>query len=161
MGRSIRLPPRYFSSESISEIPPTVGFNIKTIPVSKYKVNVWDVGGQKSIRSFWRNYFDTTDGLVWVVDSSDRHRLEDCKSELHSLLKEERLGGATLLVMANKQDLPGALSVSEISDILGVDRIAKNRHCAIFPSSAYEPESVSNGVNWIVEDIGSRIYTLR
>ena len=70
-----------------------------------YNLNIWDVGGQKSLRSYWRNYFETTDGLVWVVDSADKRRLQDCKAELHQLLQEERLLGATLLVFANKQDL--------------------------------------------------------
>lgn len=55
----------------------------------RFKMNIWDVGGQKSIRSYWRNYFEQTDGLVWVVDSADRLRLEDCKTELHELLQEE------------------------------------------------------------------------
>ena len=55
----------------------------------RYKLNFWDVGGQKSLRSYWRNYFESTDGLIWVVDSADRRRLEDCKKELHSLLVEE------------------------------------------------------------------------
>ena len=50
---------------------------------------MWDVGGQKSLRSYWRNYFETTDGLIWVVDSADKRRLEDCKKELHQLLQEE------------------------------------------------------------------------
>jgi GTPase SAR1 family protein len=54
-----------------------------------YKLNCWDVGGQKSLRSYWRNYFESTDGLVWVVDSADRSRMSDCKQELHSLLMEE------------------------------------------------------------------------
>ena len=55
----------------------------------RYKLNVWDVGGQKSLRSYWRNYFESTDGLIWVVDSADRMRLHDCKKELASLLVEE------------------------------------------------------------------------
>lgn len=54
-----------------------------------YMLNIWDVGGQKSLRSYWRNYFESTDGLVWVVDSLDRRRMEDCKKELHSLIQEE------------------------------------------------------------------------
>jgi len=55
-----------------------------------YKLNIWDVGGQKSIRSYWRNYFEQTDGLIWVIDSADRKdRFELCKNELFSLLKEE------------------------------------------------------------------------
>ena len=54
-----------------------------------FKLNIWDVGGQKSLRSYWRNYFESTDGLIWVVDSADSWRLEDCKKELKSLLQEE------------------------------------------------------------------------
>lgn len=80
-------------------------------------MNLWDVGGQKSLRSYWRNYFESTDGLVWVVDSADRMRLDACREELNVLLLEERLAGATLLVLANKQDLPGALSAQEIKDV--------------------------------------------
>jgi GTPase SAR1 family protein len=54
-----------------------------------YTLNVWDVGGQRSIRSYWRNYFEQTDGLVWVVDAADAARLPDCRRELHALLQEE------------------------------------------------------------------------
>lgn len=55
----------------------------------RFKLNIWDVGGQKSLRSYWRNYFESTDGLIWVVDSADKRRLQDCKLELHNLLLEE------------------------------------------------------------------------
>lgn len=99
---------------------------------------MWDVGGQKSLRSYWRNYFECTDGLIWVVDSADKRRLEDCRDELRVLLQEEvctlfnnvrsilikiyiafqRLSGATLLVFANKQDLPGACNIEELKDVI-------------------------------------------
>ena len=92
-----------FNGEDINEIAPTLGFNIKTLDHRGFKLNIWDVGGQKSLRSYWRNYFEATDGLIWVVDSADKRRLEDCRKELHTLLGEERLLGATLLVFANKQ----------------------------------------------------------
>jgi len=78
------------NGEDISTISPTLGFNIKTMELDGYKLNIWDVGGQKSIRSYWRNYFEQTDGLIWVIDSADRKdRFELCKNELLSLLKEE------------------------------------------------------------------------
>ena len=48
-----------------------------------------DVGGQRTLRPYWRNYFEQTDALVWVVDSGDRMRMQDCKDELHSLLLED------------------------------------------------------------------------
>lgn len=82
-----------------------------------YTLNVWDVGGQRTLRPYWRNYFEQTDAIVWVVDSSDRLRLEDCRLELHSLLLEDRLAGASLLVFVNKQDIPGSLTQDEIRDV--------------------------------------------
>ena len=47
-----------------------------------------DVGGQRTLRPYWRNYFEQTDAIVWVVDSGDRMRMQDCREELHSLLLE-------------------------------------------------------------------------
>lgn len=105
------------NGEDIDTIEPTLGFNINTLEHRGYTLNFWDVGGQKSLRSYWRNYFECTDGLVWVVDSADKMRLSNCKTELNNLLQEERLAGATLLVLANKQDVPGALSSKEIKDV--------------------------------------------
>ena len=78
-----------FNGEDIDLISPTLGFNIKTLEYRGFKLNVWDVGGQTSLRSYWRNYFEQTDGLIWVVDSADRARLRDCKAELQTLLQQE------------------------------------------------------------------------
>lgn len=95
------------------------------------------------------------------MDSSDRHRLQDCKAELDKLLVEERLTGASLLIVANKQDLFGALKPSEIAQVLDIERISKSRHCAIYSCSAFKQETVRDAINWIIYDIGNRIYTLR
>ena len=67
------------------------GYLVKSgnVDMGRYSLNIWDVGGQKTIRSYWRHYFEQTDGLVWVVDSSDLRRLDDCKMYLDNLLKEE------------------------------------------------------------------------
>ena len=124
-----------FNGEDIDKISPTLGFNIKTLEYDNYKLNVWDIGGQKTIRSYWRNYFEQTDGVIWVVDSSDKLRLEDTKKELHNLLKEEKLMGATLLIFCNKQDIPGSLTSSEIKGFLDLDQIT-TRHWGIIPCSA-------------------------
>ena len=48
---------------------------IRTNIFRGFQLNIWDVGGQKSLRSYWRNYFESTDGLIWVVDSADKRRL--------------------------------------------------------------------------------------
>jgi len=148
-----------FNGEDIDTISPTLGFNIKTLEHRGFKLNIWDVGGQKSLRSYWRNYFESTDALIWVVDSADRMRLNDCKRELHALLVEERLAGATLLVFANKQDLPGSLTAKEIREAMDLDSI-KTHHWLIQDCSAVTGDNLLNGMDWVVNDIASRIFTM-
>eukprot|EP00002_Diphylleia_rotans_P027448 TRINITY_DN54_c0_g2_i1.p1 TRINITY_DN54_c0_g2~~TRINITY_DN54_c0_g2_i1.p1 ORF type:complete len:189 (-),score=41.84 TRINITY_DN54_c0_g2_i1:393-959(-) len=151
------------NGEDIDTISPTLGFNIKTFTFpsngTEYKLNVWDVGGQTTIRSYWRNYFELTDGLIWVVDSADRRRLADCREELKQLLLQEKLAGATLLVFANKQDLSGALSSEEIAEFLELAQI-DTRHWQIQSCSAVTGEGLEEGFAWIVQDIAARIYML-
>ncbi|VVA32400.1 PREDICTED: ADP-ribosylation factor, partial [Prunus dulcis] len=148
------------NGEDTSVVSPTLGFNIKTITYQKYTLNIWDVGGQKTIRSYWRNYFEQTDGLVWVVDSSDLRRLDDCKMELDNLLKEERLSGSSLLILANKQDIKGVLTPEEIAKVLNLEAMDKTRHWEIVGCSAYTGDGLLEGFDWLVQDIASRIYVL-
>ncbi|KDQ12720.1 hypothetical protein BOTBODRAFT_34179 [Botryobasidium botryosum FD-172 SS1] len=145
------------NGDDVREVSPTLGFEIKTFVRGKYTLNIWDVGGQRSLRPYWRNYFEQTDALVWVVDSSDRLRMDDCKAELDGLLSEDRLAGATLLVFANKQDLDGALSDAEIRDALAL-RSIMSHHWKIIPCSAVTGENVVEGVDWVVNDVAGRLY---
>ena len=108
---------RKFAGEDVSTIQPTLGFNIKTLIHRDYRLNTWDIGGQKTIRSYWRNYFESTDGIIWVVDSTNIDRMDSCNEEMQKLLSEERLSGASLLVFANKQDLPNSLKPEEITKV--------------------------------------------
>jgi len=148
-----------FNGEEIDTISPTLGFNIKTLEYRGFKLNIWDIGGQTSLRSYWRNYFEQTDGLIWVVDSADRARLQDCKAELQQLPQQERLAGASLLVFANKQDIVGALTAEQIRAELGLDELsATKRHWRIEACSAFTGAGLAAGVDWVVQDIASRIF---
>ncbi len=84
-----------------------VGFNVETVTYKNVKFNVWDVGGQDKIRPLWRHYYTGTQGLVFVVDSQDRERVDEAKQELHRILSDREMKECLLLVFANKQDLPG------------------------------------------------------
>lgn len=55
---------KMLASEDISHITPTAGFNIKSVISNGFKLNVWDIGGQRKIRPYWKNYFENTDVLV-------------------------------------------------------------------------------------------------
>merc|ERR1712124_245305 len=97
---------------------PTIGFNVETVEYKNISFNVWDVGGQDKIRKLWRYYYANTQGLIFVVDSNDRDRIEDARDELHQMLGEDEMRDAVVLVFANKQDLPNSMTPSEVSEKL-------------------------------------------
>lgn len=77
-------------------------------------------------RPYWRCYYSNTDAIIYVVDSADKDRIGISKDELLYMLREEELAGAILVVLANKQDMEGCLSVAEVHQALGLDQL-KNR----------------------------------
>uniref|UniRef100_A0A8D0VKM8 ADP-ribosylation factor-like protein 3 n=2 Tax=Sus scrofa TaxID=9823 RepID=A0A8D0VKM8_PIG len=125
---------KQLASEDISHITPTQGFNIKSVQSQGFKLNVWDIGGQRKIRPYWRNYFENTDILIYVIDSADRKRFEETGQELAELLEEEKLSCVPVLIFANKQDLLTAAPASEIAEGLNLhtirDRVWQIQSCS-------------------------------
>ena len=104
--------------------------------------------------TFYRNYYDQTDALIYVIDSADTRRVEETGIELQQLLDEERLSSIPLLIMANKQDLISALSPAELTEKLGLDAI-RERIWQILPCSAKDGDGLQEGMEWIVEQMNS------
>lgn len=127
---------------------PTIGFNVETVTYKNIKFQVWDLGGQTSIRPYWRCYYPNTQAIIYVVDSSDVERVGTSRQEFHAILEEEELADAVVLVYANKQDLPGALSDAQITEGLGLAEI-KDRQWAIFKTSAIKGEGLWEGMEWL------------
>jgi ADP-ribosylation factor-like protein 1 len=131
-----------------------IGFNVETVAYKNIRIQCWDIGGQSSIRPYWRCYYPNTNAVIYVVDSNDRERIEDSKFELQQLLQEEELKGVTLLVFANKMDLPNAMNATEVSQGLGLTEI-RNRQWAIFQSSASQGIGITEGLDWLVTVLAS------
>ncbi|KAG5362618.1 ADP-ribosylation factor-like protein 1 [Yarrowia sp. B02] len=127
---------------------PTIGFNVETLSYKNLKLNVWDLGGQTSIRPYWRCYYANTAAIIFVVDSTDKQRIDMCKEELHSMLEEDELQNAVLLVFANKQDQEGAMTAAEVSTALDLVSL-KDRSWSIMPCSALKGEGLSEGLDWL------------
>eukprot|EP01084_Bolivina_argentea_P319747 554607_1 len=107
--------------EVITTIP-TIGFNVETVQYKNISFTVWDVGGRDKIRPLWRHYYQNTQALIFMVDSNDRERIDDssgcegsAKEQMHLMLAEDEMQNVVLLVFANKQDLPNAMSVNEVT----------------------------------------------
>eukprot|EP00105_Crassostrea_gigas_P022224 XP_011441665.1 PREDICTED: uncharacterized protein LOC105338306 [Crassostrea gigas] len=114
-------------NEIVSTIP-TIGFNVETVsPVKGVTFTVWDIGGQDKIRPLWKHYFNNTEGLVYVVDSNDRERILESREELFGILNSDEMRGVPVVVIANKQDLPNALSTSKVADLMSLHKLTSRK----------------------------------
>lgn len=131
---------------------PTLGFNVKTMTHKNLCMTVWDIGGQQKIRQMWRHYLINARGVIFVVDSSDRDRVDDAREELHNLLRDDELRTACLLVYANKQDLPEAMKAHELQEKLGLHEL-RGRQWIIQPCRATTGEGLHDGLNWLASTV--------
>ncbi|KAJ3095363.1 hypothetical protein HDU97_007008 [Phlyctochytrium planicorne] len=127
---------------------PTIGFNVETVEYKNISFTVWDVGGQDKIRPLWRHYFQNTQGIIFVIDSNDRDRIGEARDELQRMLNEDELRDAILLVFANKQDLPNAMSAPEITDKLGLHSL-RQRQWYIQATCATSGDGLYEGLEWL------------
>ena len=134
---------------------PTIGFNVETVEYKNINFTVWDVGGQDKIRPLWRHYFQNTQGLIFVVDSNDRERVSEAAEELGKMLNEDELRDAALLVFANKQDLPNAMTVAEITDKLGLHSL-RSRKWYIQSTCATSGDGLYEGLDWLSNVLSSK-----
>jgi len=134
---------------------PTIGFNVETVEYKNISFTVWDVGGQDKIRPLWRHYFQNTQGIIFVVDSNDRERVSEAREELQRMLNEDELRDALLLVFANKQDLPNAMTAPEITDKLGLHGL-RQRTWYIQAACATSGDGLYEGLDWLSTNLKNR-----
>lgn len=116
------------------------------------RLQMWDLGGQQALRPSWETYYQDTDAVVLVVDSTDRGRLGTVREELFRLLAHENLRRASVLVLANKQDLADAMTAAELSTSLCLTEIKKHSW-HIQASCALTGEGLWEGMEWVSEEV--------
>ncbi|KAL6740872.1 hypothetical protein Aduo_014182 [Ancylostoma duodenale] len=151
---------------------PTIGFNVETVNYRNLSFTVWDVGGQERIRVLWKYYFNNTEAdclgleyvrcsffcnahsilinkaVIFVVDSADRERMDEVRTELNTLFDDPELREAKFLVFANKQDLPNAMTTAEVIKALELHGL-RNREWYVQPSNAVTGEGLVEGLEWL------------
>ena len=132
---------------------PTVGLKVETVSPSKnLTFTVWDLGGQDKIRPSRKHCFHSIEGLMYVVDSSDTSRMEESRERLEEVLSDLDSYRIPVLVLANKQDLPGAIGASEVAQKLNLQRL-RGRPWHIQATCA----STGDGLNEGIEAFGKMV----
>lgn len=133
---------------------PTVGFNVEELHYNDLALCVWDLGGQDKIRPLWKHYYDGTQGIIYVIDSSDRSLFDNAKKEFYSMLQAPELKNCPVLIFANKQDIEGAITSEQLASILEVNTLKNEFH--IQESCALTGAGLNEGLDWIVKAISNK-----
>jgi len=131
---------------------PTIGFNVEKVQYKSLSFTCWDMGGQQKIRRLWNRYYEGIDGIIFVVDASDRDRLQEAAAELKGLCGQPQLQRAPVLILSNKHDLPHALSTAKVLEELqrSVPGLSlSSREWYVQPTVATEGKGLDGGLNWL------------
>ncbi|KAN0052798.1 hypothetical protein ACTA71_006905 [Dictyostelium dimigraforme] len=145
---------------------PTIGFGVESIQFKNYDILVWDCDiNNKAFLTLIRHYYIDTRVVIFFVDStSNENQLKETRELIDMVyLNEKQLENSLLLVFANKQDLPNALNITNLIDILGLHRIDfqnqnenqdnKKRKWIIQPCSVKRGDGINEGFNWIEKNL--------
>ena len=113
---------------------------------------MFDLAGSPKLRVLWRHYCVGLDALIFVFDSADHDRALEARQELHHMLEYPELVGTPLIVLGNKCDLRGAVSVDELADVLQLGEI-RDREVACYSVSAVTSKNLDLVLRWLVTRI--------
>lgn len=132
------------------EMIPTVGFNMRKVTKQGVTIKMWDLGGQPRFRSMWERYCRGVNVIVFVVDSADYDGIDVAKQDLHDLLGRASLHGIPLLVLGNKNDLPGSISSQELISRLEL-RDLKDREVCLYSISCKNHSNIDITLSWLAK----------
>jgi small GTP-binding protein len=129
---------------------PTTDCLVESIRFHTATLQLWDCGGQDSLRPYWRHYMSGSHGVIFVVDSADRARVEAMQEEFSTVVQDPQLAHAAILVLANKQDIPGHMGQDEVAELLGVaGACTAQQRWAVQPAVARTGEGLEDGFTWL------------
>eukprot|EP00028_Trichosphaerium_sp_Am-I-7-wt_P002612 CAMPEP_0168528706 /NCGR_PEP_ID=MMETSP0405-20121227/13418_1 /TAXON_ID=498012 /ORGANISM="Trichosphaerium sp, Strain Am-I-7 wt" /LENGTH=186 /DNA_ID=CAMNT_0008552181 /DNA_START=16 /DNA_END=576 /DNA_ORIENTATION=- len=147
---------KYMNPKQDISVEPTEAYKIYNLKVKGVKFNVWDISGKESTRSLWKYYYsqdNVPDAVIWVVDAADEERLEESKKELSKAMRDPNLAGVLVFVIANKQDIDGAKTDSEIGEALDVQSYSSSRTAICAAISA----KTGDGIREALEELADKI----
>ncbi|MFX1251613.1 MAG: ADP-ribosylation factor family protein [Promethearchaeota archaeon] len=131
---------------------PTTGFNTETFTFLGLRFNVFDLGGQISYQIFWETLIPRQEAVVFFIDSADVKRLAQVRIALNKTLSLVR-PDATIMILANKQDLPNALKVEDLKKALNIKITSKGKNLHFFPVSAKTGFGIYKAFQWLASNL--------
>jgi ADP-ribosylation factor-like protein 6 len=142
------------SKGDVTEVVPTVGFTVEEFGQNSLKFHAFDMSGQSKYRSLWEQYYQETQAVIWVIDSTDKFRIEVVKDELMGMLEHKHMKGrpVPILFFANKMDRAHAMTAVVCVKKFSLETL-KGISWYICASNAVSGEGVQDGINWLCEQL--------
>lgn len=152
-GKSTFL--NYLKLNEFSSPHRTYGINLELVRLDGLQINIADLGGQDTFRmTLWPKFMEQgADVILYIIDATDQDRLLDNKEEFELLLNYSNLKDASIIVLANKQDLPGALGIGEIALQLKLSdyNVQESRKIQVIPTSMKTGAGIDETINCLKE----------
>ncbi len=126
---------------------------MEELQVNNVNMKIWDLSGQERMRSVWKHYYQSINGIVFVIDASDQNRLQESRDELHIILADKEIENVPILIFANKQDVEGSLGYAKIREELALCGENEKRPIRVQEASALKNEGLAEGFEWISQQI--------
>nr|XP_027209662.1 ADP-ribosylation factor-like protein 13B isoform X4 [Penaeus vannamei] len=147
--------------DPVEDTTPTVGFAPEYLEYRGCEITIYDLGGGSRIRPVWSKYFSEVHGVIFVVDSSDPNRIQECRDVLSNLLSDRKVAGKPVLILANKQDVEGAMDEIDLVESLKIEQVVNKYKCptrvetcsAITTRKEKPDKPIADGFRWLVDTI--------
>jgi small GTP-binding protein len=145
---------KYLIHGEFRETIPTSGMNREKISLPKLDLDIFDLGGQSEFRPMWSDYNENSDGLVFVVDSTDYERMDMAREIFDTIIGTQINENIPVLVLLNKVDEPDHMDMMDFVRDFGLNDPASQIKWAVFETSAKTGEGILDSMQWLVNLFG-------
>ncbi|KAL4227016.1 ADP-ribosylation factor-like protein 6 [Mactra antiquata] len=140
---------------------PTIGLNVEKMKAANIEITAFDMSGQGRYRPLWEQYYKECQGIIFVVDSSDKLRVVVARDELERMMKHPDLErrNVPVLFFANKMDKRDAVSSVKVSTLMGLNEVIHNKNWHIVASNAINGDGIDEGITWLADVMKSNMAT--
>lgn len=133
---------------------PARGFPVESVECRNMSLIAWNTGLEKKRAPLSSHIYETVHGRIYVADSTNRERIGFARDEIARLVRDRDWRDTVLLVLANMQDLPNAMTVMEVAEGLGLHNVW-HKQWSIQGACTRTGNGVLEGLDWLEEALMS------